>query len=81
MAMRMMCDHFIPPASGLGSPGIDHLRWIANYALEMRPDVIVQIGDWASFDSVSRHDAPGSIKQKMRQIGRASCRERVSSPV
>ena len=25
--MRMMCDHFIAPASAMGSPGIDHLRW------------------------------------------------------
>lgn len=33
VAMRMMCDHFIPPASGLGSPGVDHLRWI----LPVRP--------------------------------------------
>lgn len=28
VAMRMMCEHFIPPASSLGSPGIDHLRWV-----------------------------------------------------
>lgn len=35
---------------------IDHLRWIANYALEMRPDVIVQIGDWADMHSLSAYD-------------------------
>ena len=35
---------------------IDHLRWIANYALEMRPDVIVQIGDWADMHSLSSYD-------------------------
>ena len=40
--------------------------WIARHICETQPDRIVQIGDWASFDSVSRHDAPGSIKQKMR---------------
>lgn len=34
----------------------DHLRWIANYALEMRPDVIVQIGDWADMHSLSAYD-------------------------
>lgn len=33
IAMRMMCDHFIPPVSSLGSPGVDHLRWI----LPVRP--------------------------------------------
>lgn len=33
MAMRMMCDHFIPVDSALGSPGVDNLRWI----LPVRP--------------------------------------------
>jgi acyl dehydratase len=28
LLMRMMCDHFISSASAMGSPGIDHLRWI-----------------------------------------------------
>lgn len=35
---------------------IDHFRWIANYALEMRPDVIIQIGDWADMHSLSAYD-------------------------
>src|SRR5438552_14010053 len=26
--MRMMCDHFIPPSSAMGSPGVDELRWL-----------------------------------------------------
>jgi acyl dehydratase len=26
--MRLVCDHFIPPASAMGSPGIDELRWL-----------------------------------------------------
>lgn len=39
-------------------PGVpnDHLEWIANYALEKRPDVIVQIGDWADMPSLSQYD-------------------------
>lgn len=39
-------------------PGVanDHLRWIANYALEKRPDVIIQIGDWADMPSLSLYD-------------------------
>jgi hypothetical protein len=32
------------------------MRWIANYALEKRPDVIVQIGDWADMPSLSLYD-------------------------
>jgi hypothetical protein len=34
----------------------EHLRWIANYALDKRPDVIVQIGDWADMPSLSLYD-------------------------
>ncbi|HRH85506.1 MAG TPA: MaoC family dehydratase [Rubrivivax sp.] len=26
--MRLVCDHFIPAASSMGSPGIDELRWL-----------------------------------------------------
>jgi hypothetical protein len=39
-------------------PGVsnDHLEWIANYALDKRPDVIVQIGDWADMPSLSSYD-------------------------
>jgi hypothetical protein len=39
-------------------PNVDHehLRWIANYALEKRPDVIIQIGDWADMPSLSLYD-------------------------
>lgn len=35
---------------------IDHLRWIANYAIDKRPDVIIQIGDWADMPSLSLYD-------------------------
>lgn len=28
VAMRMMCDHFLPESSALGSPGIERLQWI-----------------------------------------------------
>lgn len=27
LAMRLMCDHFIPAVSAMGSPGVDQLRW------------------------------------------------------
>lgn len=39
-------------------PGVsnDHLEWIANYAIDKRPDVIVQIGDWADMPSLSSYD-------------------------
>lgn len=28
LMMRMMVDHFIPPASSMGSAGMDELRWL-----------------------------------------------------
>ena len=28
MAMRMMCDAYLLDAASLGSPGIDHLKWV-----------------------------------------------------
>jgi hypothetical protein len=39
-------------------PGVsnDHLEWIANYALDKRPDVVIQIGDWADMPSLSSYD-------------------------
>ena len=29
LMMRLLVDHFLPRAAGLGSPGIDELRWLA----------------------------------------------------
>lgn len=28
VAMRMMCDHFVPPCSSMGSPGVEQVRWL-----------------------------------------------------
>jgi predicted phosphodiesterase len=43
-------------------PGRDKTRalWIGRHAAETRPNAIVSIGDWASLDSLSTHEAPGS---------------------
>lgn len=43
-------------------PGRDKKRatWIGRLAAEIRPDAIIQIGDWASLDSLSQHEAAGS---------------------
>lgn len=27
IVMRLLVDHFIPPASSMGSPGVDEIRW------------------------------------------------------
>ena len=37
------------------SPNIkqDRFKWIGKYIKAAKPDYIIQIGDWASFDSLS----------------------------
>ena len=47
-------------------PDKSRFKWIARYAADVKPDQLVQIGDFGSFDSLSRHDAPGSLSQKLR---------------
>lgn len=27
--MRLLVDHFVPPVSSMGSPGVDEMRWLA----------------------------------------------------
>jgi hypothetical protein len=46
----------IPDIQAKPNVSHDHLEWIANYAIEKRPDVIVQIGDWADMPSLSLYD-------------------------
>jgi len=49
-------------------PGMskDRFKWIGRYCVEAMPHRIVQIGDFASWDSVSTHDAPGSVSHALR---------------
>jgi hypothetical protein len=47
-------------------PDKSRFRWIARHAVETKPDQIVQIGDFASFDCLSRHALPGTLSQKLR---------------
>ena len=46
----------IPDVQAKPNVNNDHMEWIANYALEKRPDVIIQIGDWADMPSLSSYD-------------------------
>lgn len=50
-------SHMVIPDTQV-KPGvpIDHFRWMANYALDKRPDVIIHIGDWADMHSLSAYD-------------------------
>lgn len=44
-------------------PGQDksRIKWIARYIAETNPDLVVQIGDFADWNSLSRHEKPGTI--------------------
>jgi predicted phosphodiesterase len=41
-------------------------KWLGRFAAEMRPDAVVSIGDWASLDSLSTHEQPGSANDAER---------------
>lgn len=49
--------HLIIPDCQI-KPGVplDHINWIAQYAVDKKPDVIVIIGDWADMPSLSSYD-------------------------
>lgn len=46
----------IPDAQVRPGVPIDHLTWIGRYAVEKKPDVIVNIGDFADLPSLSSYD-------------------------
>jgi hypothetical protein len=61
-------------------PGMskDRFKWIARHCAAVIPNRIIQIGDFASWDSVSTHDAPGSVNHAARPSFKAdleSCEE------
>lgn len=45
----------IPDVQAKPGVPLDHLEWVGNYIAEKRPDVIVQIGDFADMPSLSSH--------------------------
>lgn len=46
----------IPDVQAKSGVPLDHLGWIGNYIVEKKPDVIVQIGDFADMPSLSHYD-------------------------
>ena len=34
----------------------EHMSWIGQYIVDQKPDVVVQIGDWGDFNSLSTYD-------------------------
>lgn len=54
----MAIKHLVIPDTQV-KPGVplEHLSWCGEYIVEKRPDVIVQIGDFADMQSLSSYDA------------------------
>ena len=52
-----MARHIVIPDMQI-KPGLDlaHITWIADYIVDKKPDVLVQIGDWADMASLSSYD-------------------------
>lgn len=46
----------IPDAQVKPDTSTDHLRWLGNYIVEKKPDIIVNIGDFADMASLSSYD-------------------------
>lgn len=46
----------IPDAQVKPGTPTDHLKWLGNFIVDKRPDVIVNIGDWADMPSLSSYD-------------------------
>jgi hypothetical protein len=51
---RMHC--LIPDVQARPGVRIDHLEWVGKFIADKRPDVIVQIGDFADLPSLSKYD-------------------------
>ncbi len=44
----------------------ERLKWIGRFSADMNPHAVVAIGDWASLDSLSTHEQPGSANDAER---------------
>jgi len=60
--------HLVVPDCQI-KPGVptDHLEWISNYILEKRPDVIINIGDFADINSLNKYDK-GTLRGENRRL-------------
>jgi len=50
----------IPDAQVRKGVPLDHLEWAGKYIVDKKPDVIVNLGDFADMPSLSTHDKAGS---------------------
>lgn len=66
--LRATSTHLVIPDTQV-KPGVptDHLRWIGNYILDRRPDVVVHLGDHWDMESLSSYDR-GRLAMEGRRL-------------
>ena len=62
-AIRVVCIGDTHQQPGMST---ERWKWIARHVGETRPDKVVHIGDLGEWASVSTHEKPGSLQQKLR---------------
>lgn len=66
--MRPRRHYMIPDCQIRPGDPTDHLDWIAKDIVRRKPDVIVCIGDFFDFPSLSTHAAPGSLEKESARL-------------
>jgi hypothetical protein len=61
--------HFIIP-DRQNKPGVplEHNRWIGAAIAKYEPDVVIDLGDGADFESISTHAEPGSLSREGKRL-------------
>lgn len=60
-------------------PDKSRFQWMGRHANATRPDHIVQIGDWFTFDSCTQHDGNGTIRGRSKPTFRADMKSGAAS--
>lgn len=67
LMMRLLAEHYLSPASSLGSPGVDELRWLR----PVRPGDILRLRVTVEQARVSRSKPDrGIVRSKVEMVGR-----------
>lgn len=65
----MVSRHFIIP-DRQNKPGVplEHNRWVGQAIAKYEPDVVVDLGDGADFESISAHADPGALSREGKRL-------------
>lgn len=67
--MRANRRHFIIP-DRQNKPGVplEHNRWVGQAIAKYEPDVVIDLGDGADFESISTHAEPGGLSREGKRL-------------